>query len=551
MRAAPLALVILLAAPILLPGCSWAETPGPPATIARGRSVPQVSNASLDIIFEKSEYIVWNLSGNLTVNITFASKSESAENISVSASFSTYYSGVGTSDYIGSYKRTSDLERPQYVLLAPQETRTVQVNITPTSSGQTRNGFFSRAIYVVRASNNHIHSTNFTMISNLGPYSLKIVSPAPSMKEYRVLVDAPVYAQVNVTNYSDKNLEGTLRVSGSSKAISVGPKTSVEIDITITPYIVELQRVVMFYLYSDFSSTIVGYDMVDGNATNVTDSYLMIISQRLLKINIGDSNGPYFHYPFLLNSVSALNLSVPGHVNISIMSGANYTVKDLHFTVEITGWLSSMISHHGEFTVAHMDPWSQLNVSYNITSRVAGLFSMKVSTVLEGRRFTGWTNGLSINSQAGLYIFPSEEHSDRYQLGETVTLNGSITNNYPYPLHDVKLTILLENDLRGFLSRDDFMGFSPSKMEFKVLEANRTAEYALEMTMNSAGTWRLAVVAIWGGNVSYGGDDVLQEFHVYDYRFDYSPVGIALVIAAVCAAPKAADLVIRRSRKIR
>ena len=94
------------------------------------------------------------------------------------------------------------------------------------------------------------------------------------------------------------------------------------------------------------------------------------------------------------------------------------------------------------------------------------------------------------------------------------------------------------------------MEFQPSDMTFDVLESNQTVDFALNVSFNSAGTWKLAVVALWGGNASYGGDDVLLEFHVYRTRFAYSPIGSVIAIVIVAVAPKTADLVIRRLRRI-
>ena len=94
------------------------------------------------------------------------------------------------------------------------------------------------------------------------------------------------------------------------------------------------------------------------------------------------------------------------------------------------------------------------------------------------------------------------------------------------------------------------MEFQPSELTFGVLEINQTVDYEFAITFNSPGTWKLAVVALWDGNVSYGGDDALRTFQVSRPPFEYSPIGIVLVIAGVSMVPKAIDLVIRRVRRI-
>jgi hypothetical protein len=94
------------------------------------------------------------------------------------------------------------------------------------------------------------------------------------------------------------------------------------------------------------------------------------------------------------------------------------------------------------------------------------------------------------------------------------------------------------------------MDFRPLEISIPVLESNQTVYFAFNITLNSPGVWKMAVVAVWDGNITYGGDNALHELKVYRLRFEYSPLGVVIAIAAVATAPKAADLVIRRVRRI-
>jgi hypothetical protein len=203
----------------------------------------------------------------------------------------------------------------------------------------------------------------------------------------------------------------------------------------------------------------------------------------------------------------------------------------------------------GEFTIARLEPRSSANVTYNITPHVAGRFFLQVSTTLNGVRYDQGTE-LAIISQAGPSLYLTTAHRGARALGDKEFLNGSIINKYPHAIYNVKLTVLLENDFRDLLSWKDFMEFQPAEISFGVLESNQTEDFAFNVTFSSPGTWKLAVVALWGGNASYGGDTVLQEFRVSRTQFGYSSPGIVITIILVSAAPKIADMAIRHRRRI-
>ena len=196
-----------------------------------------------------------------------------------------------------------------------------------------------------------------------------------------------------------------------------------------------------------------------------------------------------------------------------------------------------------------LEPWGMVNLSYKVTSHVAGYFSVEVSTSSTGKKVS-MGGGLTVSALAGPSGYMTTNHHGDRALGDREFINGSMTNKYPYTLHDVKLMVLLGNNFRGLLSREDFMEFQPSEMAFSVLESNQTVNFSFNVTLNSAGKWKMTVVALWGGNASWGGDGVLQELQVFRTRFVYSPIGIVITIAVVSVAPKAVDLVIRRIRRI-
>ena len=405
MRAVAILAILLVASPFL-PILSGGEAKGEGDGTPHGRAAPEITNRSLDITFDRSEYIVWNISGNMTMDITFTSRSGSDENVSVSAWFCTYSSSAHTGS------GSSDLDKRTNLLFSPNETKTLQVNISIRPAQFYTNGRFFRMIYVVAASGGHIQSRNYTTVSSLGPYSLKIVDPAPNMGDYHVLVDASLDVRLNVTNYSDSTLDGSIQGYYNSKNISVGPKSSAMISITIGPFPRESQEAIVFSIYANLTSTLIGYDRIDDHATNITDSYITVKVQRLLYIGIADSY---------------LKLAEPGQINVSILSCADYTIRNLRFNVVFTGWLNDRISHRGEFTVARIEPQSIVNVSYDITSLVAGRFNMVVSTTINGERFSDWNYDMTIASQAGPSMYPNITHHGDRTLGEREFLNGTIT----------------------------------------------------------------------------------------------------------------------------
>jgi len=519
---------ILMTVPLLLPGICGAGAAGADEGGASGGGRAAATEDAVAIAFDRTEYLVYNLTGNMTINITFSSKSGTDENLSLSSDFGytfrSYYAWM-----------TSDLYKQRYLLLSPYESRTLQVNLSFETHSEYPTGFFGRMIYSVRAANSHIFSSNSTRIINYGPYSVKIVDPVPVLGEHHVLAGAALDITINVTNYSENALDGKLNGYGSPVHVTVGPKSSTLIIYHVKAYAKQDQPTMSFSLSVGSTITMIGFDMVEGLPANVTDASFDLIVQNLLDIRIYSIN---------------LDLGKPGFVNMTVISGADRTLKNIRFSVEFSGWLGDRISHRGEFTVSSLEPWSRANISYNVTPHVAGSFSLRVSTTLDGRRFSAYGDEFSIRSKASPSVYLPESHRGSRPLGGREFYNGSITNRYPYALRDVKLTVMISNDFRGMLSKEDFMDFQPREISIPVLESNQTAYFAFNVTLNSAGIWKLAVVASWEGNVSAGGDSVLMDIHVFRTRFEYSPIGIVITIAAAAAAPKVADIVIRRLRGI-
>jgi len=527
MRAASV-LAILLVVPIFLPGLSGAQGAETGGGAARGRAPAVPPEKLLDIAFDQSEYVIQNFSGNMTMNLTFTSNSGSEENVSLISSFRAI-----TESY--ELHMHSNLSQPRYVVLAPYGNQTIQINVAISKLWSISNGYFVKALYLVTAYNSHIYTYNSTTIISYGQYSIKIIDPVVVSNNYHVLVGASLVVRLNITNYSDIAIDGTLRGYQSSKHVSLGPGSSMVLSFKIGPFHEVTSKNIVFSLSADSSYTQIGFDMVGGKPANIADSAFYLHIQKLIDIEVG-------HYK--------LALAEPGTFDIGILSGSSSTIRNIRFTVEILGWLGERMSHPGEFTVASLEPWNMTRVSYNITPHVAGTFSLRVSTAQNGELFSSLNGELAVftSTVPSLYS-PQSLEGDRH-MGDREFINGTFTNNYPHALHNVKLLVMLEHDFHGLLSREDFMGFSPAEMSFASIESNQTVDFAFNVTLNSPGSWKLAVVALWEGNASCGGSGILHELHVYRTRFAYSPIGIVIAATIVALAPKALDMVIRRLRGI-
>ena len=527
MRAASV-LAILLVVPVFLPGLSGAQGAETGGGAARGRAPAELPGKLLDIAFDKSEYVIQNFSGNMTMNLTFTSNSGSEENVSLMSSFRTI-----TESY--ELHLQSNLSWPRYVVLAPYGTQTIQVKVSISKLSSISNGYFVKATYEVTAYNNHIYGYNSTTIISYGRYSIKIIEPVVVSNNYHVLVGASLVVRLNVTNYSDIAIDGTLRGYQSSKHVFLGPGSSMVLSFKIGPFHEVTSKNIVFSLSADSSYTQIGFDMIGGKPANIADSAFSLHIQKLIDIGVG-------HY--------RLELAQPGTVDIYVLSGSSSTIRNIRFTVEILGWLSERMSHPGEFTIADLKPWNKTRVSYNITPHVAGTFSLKVSTAQNGGLFCSLNGELAVFTSTAPSLYSPESIEGDRHMGDREFINGTFTNNYPYALHNVKLLVMLEHDFHGLLSKEQFLGFSPAEMSFAGIESNQTVDFAFNVTLSSPGSWKLAVVALWEGNASCGGSGILHELHVHRTRFAYSPIGIVMAVAIVASAPKAIDIVIRRRRGI-
>ena len=303
-------LALLLVALPLIAVSSDGRPPGTGESAAHGRSLPSVQNQSLEISFEKSEYLEMNLSGNITMNITFTSK----KNVDVNVTVSSYFRNSQGDSLAAT--TSSSLDGIKYIVLAPLEARTLSVNVSVKPF--LKDGYFGRMAYIVRASNSNMTSRNYTMIVSWGQYSVKVVEPAPSMGECHVAVGTPITIRLNVTNYSDGILDGILEQDGGRRTVLVGPKSSVMVNITISPFLEATKTMLEFPLSTPNSFSGIGFDMENGHATNVTDPYVTVNAHEPLRILVHKGN---------------LNLSEPGSINISIVSGTNHLQKNLLFSV--------------------------------------------------------------------------------------------------------------------------------------------------------------------------------------------------------------------------
>jgi len=486
----------------------------------------------IDIVYETPVYSSHDLSGNLTINATLVNKLDSSVNLTIKALVEAPY---GRKIAGLNYGYAQFFER---ISLSPLESLKYRYNLTLTN--KTNLSFFARCHFIGQdpTSEEYI-CMNHTDIIGLGPVSIKVSKPVPSGGDFVAGTGTRCPITLNITNYSDQPVEGTITDGGAfSERIVLSPRSTKMVDAFFNSPNQERSFSIYYSFSSDTTSSNIGFDLIDGIAANVTNPSIDIEVVKLLRVKVGNPN---------------LELAEPGSLNISVVSMVNKVLRNQRFDVIIFGWMNKSISHAGCFVIKELVPGKKVNMAYNIFSRVAGDFGMRVQTEIQGQSY--WFNfGLGISTDLdinyNIYYGKDRGYLTLLDLGDMLAMEGTIQNLYPFPLHDVTVTVMMIEDIGGFLSRDDFLTVKPGELRIENLASGQKVPFEFNVTCDSPGGYNLKVGAFWGGNATPGG--VLDGRTVTVSRPSAIPVlnYIILVACVVVLLPKIIDLIIRQRRKV-
>lgn len=486
----------------------------------------------IDIVFETPVYSGHNLTGNLTINATLVNKLDSSVNLTikvlVEAPYGRQIAGLNYG-YAQLFERVS---------LSPLESLKYRYNLTLTN--RTDLSFFARCHFIGQdpTSEEYI-CMNHTDIIGLGPVSIKVSKPVPSGGDFVAGTGTRCLITLNVTNYSDEPVGGTITDGGAfSEWIVLSPRSTKLVDAFFNSPNQERSFSIYYSFSSDATGSNIGFDLIDGVATNVTNPSINIEVVNLLRVKVENPN---------------LELAEPGSLNISVVSMVNKVLRNQRFSVIIYGWMNKSISHAGYFVVKELAPGKKVNIAYNIFSRVAGDFGMRVQTEIQGQSY--WFNfGLGISTDLdidyNIYYGKDRGYLTLLDLGDGLAMEGTIQNLYPYPLHDVTVTVMMIEDLGGFLSRDDFLTVKPGELRIENLASGQKIPFAFNVTCDSPGDYNLKVAAFWGGNATPGG--ILDGRTVTVSRPSAVPTLTNMIPVAclVVVLPKVLDFIIRKRKMV-
>jgi hypothetical protein len=487
---------------------------------------------NIDIVFEKPVYSGHDLSGNLSINATLVNKLDSNVNLTIKVLVEAPY---GTQTIGLNYGYGNFFERRA---LSPLESLKDHYNLTLTN--KTELSFFARCHIIGQdPTTGEYICMNSTDIIGLGPVSIKVSKPVPSGGYYAVGIGTRCSITLDVTNYSNETLEGTIADGREfSELVVLAPKSTKSIATIFQSPNQEGSFSPSYYFISDSTSSYIGFALIEGIATNVTAPYLNIEVVKLLRVNVNNLD---------------IELDAPGSLNISIVSMADKVLRNQRFDVLIDGWMNKSISHAGFFMVNELVPGKEVKIPYNIFSRIAGYFRLRIQTEIQGQSYR-FNFGLSISTELDInynvYYGKDREQYSLRDLGDRLSMEGTVQNLYPYPLHDVVVTVIMIEDIGGFLSRDDFLTVKPGELRIENLASGQKVPFVFNVTCDSPGDYNLKVGAFWGGNATPGG--VLDGRTVTVSRPSAVPV-LTYIIPIACvviALPKALDLIIRYRRKI-
>jgi len=486
----------------------------------------------IDIVFETPVYSGHDFTGNLTINATLVNKLDTNFNLSmtvlVEAPFGTRPTGLN-------YGFGQLFER---ISLPSNESLKYHYNLTLTN--RTDWSFFARCHIIGQdTTTGEYICMNSTDIIGLGPISIKVVKPVPSGGDYAIGIGTRCSITLDVTNYSNETLEGTIANGREfSQQVVLAPKSIKSVATNFQSPYQEGSFSSSYYFISDSTSSFIGFDLIEGIATNVTAPYLNIEVVNLLRVNVDNL---------------AIELDAPGSLNISVVSMADKILRNQRFDVLIDGWMNKSISHAGFFMVDELVPGKEVKTSYNIFSRIAGYFRLRIQTEIQGQSYR-FNFGLSISTDLDInynvYYGKDREQYNLRDLGDGLSMEGTVQNLYPYPLHDVVVTVIMIEDIGGFLSRDDFLTVKPGELRIEHLASGQKVPFVFNVTCASPGDYNLKVGAFWGGNATPGG--VLDGRTVTVSRPSAIPV-LTYIIPAACVVlvlPKILDLIIRKRRKV-
>jgi hypothetical protein len=496
--------------------------------------------SKVDIVFEQPIYSGWNLTGNLSINVTVVNRLNQDLNLTV------YGWGKFPFDVCPQDMYRNGLEAGVSSIFPPLGNEKVQFNLTMSSYQSRRWVAYTMRYYVFARDNTNRTDigANHTDIVGLAPVSVKVTGPVPSGGSLSLKTNTGYSITAEVTNYSNETLEGALLTLEGTffvrdrQNLLLSPHSTEKVvwsektpsgDGTIRTY---------YYFESENVSSWIGFDLAGDVVTNVTAPHLQVVAIELLRVDLIQN---------------LIELAVPVEVNFTVMSMANKSLRDQRFEVQLYGWMNNRIIHKGYFVIKELVPGNESTVQYRVVSRVAGTFGMHVVTYINGQRYQFdqqiyFSNHIVINDRI-------EYQNDREQewkmyLGERLSLKGYIKNLYPYTLKDVTITVMMIADIGGFLSQEDFMSVAPRELKIESLAPNQTAPFAFNVTADSAGNYNLAVGVFWGGNATPGG---LFEAHRSEVSRPSAIPIISRIIPAIpiiAVIPKIIDALIRKWKKI-
>jgi hypothetical protein len=486
----------------------------------------------IDIVFETPVYSGHDFTGNLTINATLVNKLDSNVNLSmtvlVGVPFGTRPTGLN-------YGSEQWFER---ISLSSNESLKYHYNLMLTN--RTDWSFFARCHIIGQdPTTGEYICMNSTDIIGLGPVSLKVSKPVPSGGYCAVGIGTRSPIALDVTNYSNESLEGTIADGREfSQQVVLAPNSTKSIAAIFQSPNQEGSFSPSYFFISHSTSSYIGFDLIEGIAANVTAPYLNIEVVKLLRVNVNNLD---------------IELDAPGSLNISIISMADKVLRNQRFDVHIDGWMNKSISHAGFFMVDELVPGKRVNIPYNIFSRIAGYFRLRIQTEFQGQSYL-FNFGLDISTDLDInynvYYGKDREQYNMRELGDRLSMEGTVQNLYPYPLHDIIVTVIMIEDIGGFLSRDDFLTVRPGELRIENLASGQKVPFLFNVTCDSPGDYNLKVGAFWGGNATPGG--FLDGRTVTASRPSAIPV-LNYIIPAACVVivlPKVLDLIIRKRRKV-
>lgn len=545
MRAGPFSVVLILMLPailIVLPDGTGGTGPDedtyvPTDAVSAIRDEDYngwpTDTSKVDIIIEKPMYSGWNLTGNLSINATIVNRLDRDLNITVR--------GMGRYPYNGRPDEINlrDNNRDFVVILNRTSGEKLQFNISISSPRRCVAYSIRYYIYVVDNINRTLIGANHTDIVGLSPVSVKVTSPVLSGGSLRLRTNTAYSVTVEVTNYSNGTLEGTLESGyAGGKTLLLRPNTTERVVFSDRTPPDSLTFRMYYHFKSWTVSSYIGFDMAGDSATNVTAPLLHIEAIEFLRVGMIQPE---------------IELAVPAEVNFSVLTMANKTLRDLRFEVSVHGWMSERVSHPGFFTIRELVPGVEFNTTYKVLSHVTGQFTVRIVTYVNGEKIQ-FKNYLSINSHIIItdrivYREDRDPDWDRH-TGDQISFIGYVKNLYPYTLRNVTVTIMMVSDIGGFLSREDFITVTPRALKIESLEPNQTVPFVFNVTYDSPGRYDLPIGVFWGGNATPGGDVGGTSSQVSRPSAIPSLSRIVPVIPLIAVIPKIIDALIRKWKKI-